>query len=397
MTTNQKRGVVICAIGLGIGLISLIIPAKGIDSQNRIARAEFGEGEIEIPLVAQGEDKTAELFYTVRERQYSKEELNEMLPDFKEILEKEILGENESFDKVSENLNFVSEIKGYPFYVSWSSKPVGYINSQGEIKEEIGQTVSAIITAEAEYGEFRVMYSFPVVLVPKELTEAEEWIQVVQKTLQKADESSLEKEYITLPTETEGREIRWTTKKDTKGFWIAALTVIVGLVFFRMDVVKEREKEKLRQQEIARDYPEFALKCAMLIGSGLTVRQTFEKIGRIYSISEKKRALYEEVLVGVRELQSGVPERKVYENFGHRCRVRQLERFGSLMSRNLRKGTDGLKNALRGEAREAMEMHREQIRQKGERAGTKLLFPMMIMLLIVMVMVMYPALGNFNI
>ena len=140
------------------------------------------------------------------------------------------------------------------------------------------------------------------------------------------------------------------------------------------------------------------MKCAMLIGSGMTLRQAFERIAKSY-ISSKNytKALYEEVLIGVRELQSGVSERLVYEGFGRRCGIRETERFGNLMSRNLRKGSEGLKDALREEAIEAMEMHKETIRRQGETAGTKLLFPMLILLLIVMVMIMVPAFSTFSI
>ena len=104
-----------------------------------------------------------------------------------------------------------------------------------------------------------------------------------------------------------------------------------------------------------------------------------------------------EVLIGVRELENGVAQREVYEHFGRRCGIRETQKFGNLMSRNLRKGSEGLKGALREEAAEAMELHKEQIKKQGETAGTKLLFPMLILLLIVMVIIMVPAFGTFSI
>ena len=44
-----------------------------------------------------------------------------------------------------------------------------------------------------------------------------------------------------------------------------------------------------------------------------------------------------------------------------------------------------------------MEMHKETVKKQGETAGTKLLFPMLILLLIVMVIIMVPAFSTFNI
>ena len=153
-----------------------------------------------------------------------------------------------------------------------------------------------------------------------------------------------------------------------------------------------------RAEEIRKEYPEFVLKCSMLIGAGMTIRQAFERLARSYQQGlVKKKALYEELIIGVRELGNGVPERLVYENFGKRCGIRETEKFGHIMSRNLKKGSDGLKKALREEAQEAMEMQKESVKKQGETAGTKLLFPMLILLLIVMVIIMIPAFSTFNI
>jgi len=140
------------------------------------------------------------------------------------------------------------------------------------------------------------------------------------------------------------------------------------------------------------------MKCAMLVGAGMTPRQAFERLGKVYKEnSSAKNSLYEEILVTNRELENRIAERRVYESFGRRCGIRETEKLGSMLSRNLTKGTEGLKNALREEAKEAMEIEKERIRKQGETAGTKLLFPMLILLLIVMVIIMIPAFSTFSI
>ena len=56
-----------------------------------------------------------------------------------------------------------------------------------------------------------------------------------------------------------------------------------------------------------------------------------------------------------------------------------------------KKGTKGLKDILNAEAREALEERKALARKKGDEAGTKLLLPMGIMLIISIIMIIVPA------
>lgn len=399
MTTNQKRGVWVIVLGIGIAIISLLLPMGGhVDGENRIQRNEYGEGDIEVSLVADSSYGESEIIYNIPERIYTKEEIEGMLPEFIENLENEARGENASMEQISMDMNLTEEIKGYPFIVTWYADSYEYIGTDGKIKEGIEEATPVVLTAEIEYEDYSYQHNFSVVLVPESLSSSEYWLKTLVEALENAQESSRQEKFLSLPKEINGEDVKWKEKHANPGVKIAGLCGMVGVLLCFADLIEKKEQDKKRKQEIQREYPEFAMKCAMLIGSGMTLRQAFERIAKSY-ISSKNytKALYEEVLIGVRELQSGVSERLVYEGFGRRCGIRETERFGNLMSRNLRKGSDGLKDALREEAIEAMEMHKETIRRQGETAGTKLLFPMLILLLIVMVMIMVPAFSTFSI
>lgn len=400
MTANRKKALLVLAAGIVIAVASFIVPfgSEVVEDGSYLIRNEFGEGTKEVSLVATTPIGNIPITYSVEERCYTEEELLVMLPEFTAYLEQTVLGENESLEAVSKDLNFADSIEGYPFMITWSSDRGDLIGTQGNIKEEIVQEEAVMLTAEFEYEDFIYEHSFPIILVPKVLSAEEEQGHMLEEALAEADRQSKTKTYVTLPSIINGDEVKWSMAKDNKGIQIAGFCVAIAVLLFCSDTIEKREKGKRRLEEIKEEYPEFALKCSMLIGAGMTMRQTFEKIGKSYAaMSERKKMLYEEVLVGLRELESGVSERQVYEGFGRRCGIRETEKFGNLMSRNLRRGSDGLKNALRQEAREAMEMHKEQIRRRGETAGTRLLFPMLILLLIVMVIIMVPAFSTFNI
>lgn len=399
MTTNQKRGVFAITLGIGIAIVSLLFPiGRHVDEQNYIERNEYGEGDMEVSLVASSRKGESEIIYNISERIYTEEEIEKMLPEFTSELEHAVLGENESLEKINGDLDFVEEVEGYPFQVTWSTDQSEYIGSQGDIKVKIEGEIPVLLTAAIEYEEYFYEHSFPAVLTPGVYAQAEQWHMALDEALAKAQADSMEEKYVMLPEEVDGEAVVWREKQTNQGMKIAGLFSLTGIFLFFADRIEKRETDKKRLQEMQKEYPEFAMKCAMLIGSGMTLRQAFERIAKSYiSTKDCSKVLYEEVLIGVRELQSGVPERQVYESFGRRCGIRETEKFGNLMSRNLRKGSEGLKNALREEAMEAMEMHKEMVRRQGETAGTKLLFPMMILLLVVMVMIMVPAFGTFNI
>ena len=101
--------------------------------------------------------------------------------------------------------------------------------------------------------------------------------------------------------------------------------------------------------------------------------------------------VYEELGVAMRQMHDGVSETKAVECFGRRCLLQQYLRFCSLITQNMKKGAEGMLAILETEAMDSLERRKEHALQLGEKAGTRLLFPMMLMLLIVMGIIMVPA------
>ena len=400
MSKNQKKGVLILVLGIVILLVSLFVPWRNgnLKDDNRLERKEYGEGEAEVTLVAISKQGETTIDFNIAERKFTENELEEMVPDFLESLVVEVIGENPSQDHIYQNLNFVEEIEGYPFSVSWSTDRSDLVGLKGNLKEEITVETPVLLTAELEYEEWSYIHSFPVILVSRDYTPAEEWRRTIEDALAGVDVASSHQTFLKLPDKVNGVTVEWGEKTENKGMQIGVFCLVIAVLLFLGDSVEKKEQTKKRIAEIRKTYPEFVLKCAMLIGAGMTIRQTFMRLGKAYyNNTASTNMLYEEVLVGLRELENGVAERQVYENFGRRCGIREVEKLGNMLSRNLRKGSDGLKSALREEAKEAMEMQKEQVRKQGETAGTKLLFPMLIFLLIVMVIIMIPAFSTFSI
>ena len=103
------------------------------------------------------------------------------------------------------------------------------------------------------------------------------------------------------------------------------------------------------------------------------------------------RYLYEELRRMTYGMESGVAEARVYEQFGLRCGIQQYTRLCTLLTQNLRKGSNDLLRLLEEESGKAFAERVDLARKRGEEAGTKLLVPMMLLLGIVMIIIMIPA------
>ena len=104
----------------------------------------------------------------------------------------------------------------------------------------------------------------------------------------------------------------------------------------------------------------------------------------------------EEMVRTCAEMNTGVPERSAYERFARRCDTKEYLKLASLLSQNVKKGTTDILKLLEQESQSAFEQHKNLAKKKGEEAGTKLLFPMILMLMTVMAMLMFPAIVSFQ-
>ena len=90
-------------------------------------------------------------------------------------------------------------------------------------------------------------------------------------------------------------------------------------------------------------------------------------------------------------MENGTSEGAAYREFGRRCRLQPYLKLSSILEQNRKTGTKNLRELLRTEVEDAFEMRKNLARRMGEEAGTKLLLPLFLLLLIVMIFIMVPA------
>ena len=104
---------------------------------------------------------------------------------------------------------------------------------------------------------------------------------------------------------------------------------------------------------------------------------------------------FEEMRLTAAEMETGVSETESYLRFGKRCGLRPYVRFAGMLAQNVRQGISGLEEALKNETTLFLEEHRNKALREAEKAETKQLFPMVLMLCVVVALLLIPAMMSF--
>ena len=95
-------------------------------------------------------------------------------------------------------------------------------------------------------------------------------------------------------------------------------------------------------------------------------------------------------------MNEGMGELSAYEYFAARIGLHKYRQFISLVEQAIGKGRADLLPMLEREAGDAFAERKNRAREMGEEAGTRLLFPMLMMLFVVLIIVMMPAFISFR-
>lgn len=384
----------ILIVGSLLGIMLIIKESKDIGiKNNELQRNAYGEGASSIELIARQDNNTAKISIDLEERSYTKEELEESFNRFLPEFEKTVLGKNSSFDNISYDLNLIESLEGYSFVIEWNADET-YIDSEGMLVQNVlSEPAVTLLTAKITLEDFEQTKDY--LCFVRSRASPFSMQEKLQQRLDMLEEENREEEALVLPTEYEGETIVWEKPKSKTGYWFLLMTPLlcVVLLFSKDKDLHQRVEE--REEQMKMDYPELVSKLALLLGTGMTVQNAWLRIVSDYEnkklSKEKKRFAYEEMLLTVKELKNGVYQTEALEGFGRRCRLPCFHKLATLLTQNLRSGSSNLAILLQQEATEAFEERKHLARRQGEKAGTKLLFPMMLFLMIVMVIIIVPT------
>lgn len=170
---------------------------------------------------------------------------------------------------------------------------------------------------------------------------------------------------------------------------VAGLGVLLAyMIFAEMD-----KKITERHKKIALDLPDFTNKLLILSGAGLSIKAAMVLISKEM---ERETPFYHELKHSVYMMENGATVEQAMDSLSSRCNMAEVRRLLSVLMQNMHSGGTEVLNAMREISRELWNNRRASAKTIAEEAGTKLLFPMMLMLLAVILIVAAPAIMSLS-
>lgn len=392
-----------------IFMVSVALASDMMQCQNsngkdtvRLERQSYGEIGRKERLVAviEGEEPQ-EIEVEVSPRKYNKKEVRKMSREVGKELDKQILGENRSFGHVDKPLKLPEYLEKFPFRIYWEFSRYDVIDMAGKLQKDAirqvdpdGEGISVTLKGILSYEEQEFIYSREVMVYEPE-TEGKGIYQQLKEKVRALDKEQVEKDHLDLPKEIRGKKVRW--EKETKFFLpeFFLYGTMISLCLFMVEKERRQKQYVNKKQNMLQDYPQIVSQFTLLMEAGMNAKNVWKKIVEDYEIRKKQtgrvRDAYEEMAYTYQEMRSGIPEVECYERFARRSDSAQYRKLGMLLAQNLKKGSRGVAQILCMESFQVMEEAKSRIRMSGEKAGTKLLGPMLMMLFVVMLIVVIPA------
>ena len=388
----QKISVVIIVLlcGLAFGLGVSVTSPKALQEISKVKRKD---GSSTYSFVAKNKKETKDISIEVAGKRRTKKETYRAIDKGKKLLVKKMLANNKSVNKVNSHVDFVNSIGKEEIKVSWGIENSDLIGYDGEIGKNVPRKGSLVkLTAIMELDKITENYQFYIKVFPEKKNSN------LQRYLQKhVDEKSITEREVSLPKKIGGKEYRYFVKNTNYSIWIFPLALVIAIVLF---VIKDKDLDKEveeRQKQMLRDYPNIVSKLLIYFGAGLSIKSALERI--VYEYNKQKNEIhyaYEEMEIAITKMKSGVSEATAIAEYGDRCGIHCYIKFANIIEQNLRRGSKDMVYALKSEVNSAVNARKNSILKEGSEISTKLLGPMVVMLIISIAIIMVPAFLSIN-
>ncbi|MCI5857835.1 MAG: secretion system protein F [Agathobacter sp.] len=404
MTKKQIVEILIVFALLAAGAFYMEHGDKEIGTGGIVQRNAYGDGSREIDLLVNADGILEDYSYTltVEERNLPEEEAKEYFERAKREIDASFCCEGQNIDHVSRQVNIETAYAQNMVKADWQFSDYFYIDEDGVLADDNLSPQGTLIDVEAELscGTYRESYCFSFMAYPETLEGEQLLIKQIDTYVNK-QQSEEETDYLTLPDSVGGVKLSWSEKKE---HLVLKVLLLEGFLLFLFPLIqrsRQRDARKKYESSLLLDYPEMVSKFNVLVGAGMTIKQAWNIISAQYLDKRKKNAIpempaFEEMARTWREICDGESEKIAYQRFADRIRMAPYHRFVRLLINNLQKGNSGLCMLLEQESERAFAERRMHAKKLGEEASTKLLFPMILMLGIVMAITMVPAISEFK-
>ena len=402
---NKKDAAKVMVLSGCLGfVICMTQSSRQMVQDGKLQRNEVGGStkSQELQLDAEGILEDYSYLVEVQAQRMQGEALEQLFDDAVKEAENVFLGENLSLDCINRDVVLPKKLQDGQIRAKWEFDSKNAINADGELKDQIAEDGELVmVSLTMHYDEQAREHTFGCYVYPKKQKPVEQLFTDLKEYFEQEQEESKNSEYLRLPAQLSGRQLKWSQKEDHTYQIILMLGFAAAAAVYIQEAMREQRKAQARKEQLLKQYPDMVSKISLLLGAGMTLSSAWERIvlnyqHRLEQKHGETQEVYEQMLVAYREMQDGIGELKVYERFGDRCGTPQYRKFSMLVVQNLRKGSSGLRQSLEKEVSDAFALRKNLAKKAGEEAGTKILIPMMLMLCIVMVIILVPAFLTFQ-
>ena len=386
---KRYRAPCLClAAGLALYLFATLrySAQSSLETAARLPRNSYGGADNRYDLIVEGlGDGETELCLPVQARRYTDAEFAAALAEIRSRLD-------------------------FPAFFPEEGLSASYLSSDPALLDSYGNVNNAALTGPAELtltvtlrdtpAREGLRFLLPLTILPPATDPAAQRTKDFLAYLQAEDSRQSAAPELSLPREYQGHALRYREKKHREARLFLLLGAVAALLFLLKERQDRADAAALRQRQLLLDYPELVSKLLVLLGAGMNARNALLSIAADYSAEQQKkaapRAAYEELKRALLLLRAGESESRMYRAFGRACGLRQYMKLASLLEQNQRTGVAALRTILAAEMTLAWEERKNLARRLGEEAGTRLLLPLFLMLLVVMIVMVVPAFFSFS-
>ena len=393
--------ILIFFISLATSVYGIVQHSYGEIQLDSLDRAEYGQGnyyaQVSIEAEYQGVELKKKTSIFVRQQELTSEEKQARIQQCIQTLPNRILGENQSLDKITKPLNLLQYDEETGVDILWRSSNVEVIGEDGTLmqipwEEEVEITLSAFLSIDEQEEE----WNGSLRILPAERENTEKWLEEnLEKILGNIEDEKTNK--IILPKQTdEGITLRWSSISSFETAHFLLLLILGGLIIHIYNKRAPIKKKERMRHDIESQFPDFLNQLIMILSTGLVLSDTLDRIMEGYlkfkHKSQSRKILYEELVNMIRKTKmSNASLFLELIEFGRKMEVREVTRVAVILSDHMVKGND-LIEKLEQERELLQAQEKLQKIEQGKLADTKMMFPLMLILAVLITIVVMPAL-----
>ncbi len=360
------------------------------DDTNIIQREEYTGDESEERINYQVSGKEQSIVINVSPVRLSYEEFQHEANVVADEIRGELLPEGVV---ISKDIELPVVDKRDIFVIGWESDKPELLSSRGRVNLETIQENTAVnLTMTVFYYDYSMAYSYKVLVGREGKTQERIIAEYLTQVLSNLEQETVEEQAFYIPDKIDEIELKLEKNKKKNGR-ILGLGIIFAIVVVGILLSKLKESGKARDEELMRQYPFFVDNLWLYLESGMNMRKAIQEC--VSSWDREDTYLREQLIFTINQIENGEAEYIAYEELGARLNLAPYNNLMRHISQNVRMGTKDLRNLMETEAAMAIEEKKERAKRLGEEASTKLIFPMVLLLVVVMVIIMTPAFMGF--